>query len=252
MPPSLPALWKALLDLALPPGCPACAGAPGADGCFCPTCRQEVGLLGPGACPRCGQPQADDRLCLGCRFDPPAFDQALSLALHQGPLARAVRDFKYRRRLASGAALARFLAQGLPPAILGQAEVLAPVPLHYRRVLQRGFNQALVLARGLLRQHPAARRLLLAPDLLERRRHTRPQVGLDWDARQDNVAGAFALRRRWRERVRGQSILLLDDVFTTGATAAECARVLKAAGARRVTVVTLARAPGRGPSPAEE
>lgn len=255
MPPSLPALLKALLDLALPPGCPACAGPPAGDSPFCAACRQEVRLLGEGACPRCGLPQPQGQpgaLCLACRFDPPAYDRLFCLALHQGPLARAVRDFKYRRRLSAGQALARFLALGLPSDILHETQVMAPVPLHHRRLWARGFNQALVLARRIAGARPRGQRPLLAPALLRRLRHTRPQVGLALAARQENVAGAFAVHPRHRGLVEGRRVLLVDDVFTTGATVGECARVLKQAGARQVTVVTLARAPGRGPGPAEE
>ncbi|MFH1035991.1 MAG: ComF family protein [Pseudomonadota bacterium] len=254
MPPSLPALCLAILDLALPPGCPACGAAPAPEGVFCPACRQEIRLVGPQACPRCGLPQPAGRepsLCLACRFDPPAQDDLICLGLHQGPLAQALRDFKYRRRLAAGAALGRFLAQGLGSDILRQAQVLAPVPLHFRRLWRRGFNQSLLLARAWTGRLAPGTRPLLLPGLLRRLRHTRPQVGLALQARQDNVAGAFALHPRQAGLIEGQRVLLLDDVYTTGATVGECARVLKEAGAARVTVVTLARAPGRGPGPAE-
>jgi ComF family protein len=251
MPPSLPALCQALLNLALPPGCPACGAAPAADGPFCGACRQEIMLVGPWACPRCGLPQPPamgQDLCLACRCDPPPQDRLVCLGLHQGPLATALRHFKYRRHMAAGAALGRFLAGGLTSDILQQAEVLAPVPLHFRRLWRRGFNQSLLLARHLAgRDH----RRRLAPGLLKRLRHTRPQVGLAREARQDNVAGAFAVNRGQVGLVEGRRVLLVDDVYTTGATVGECARVLKEAGAAWVAVVTLARAPGRGPGPAE-
>jgi ComF family protein len=194
--------------------------------------------------------------CLACRFDPPAQDRLVCLGLHQGPLAKALRDFKYRHHLCAGAALGRFLGQGLASDILDQAEVLAPVPLHFRRLWRRGFNQSLVLARAWA-GHADGRtgggaRPLLAPNLLKRLRHTRPQVGLALQARQDNVAGAFAVHPRQAGLVRGRRVVLVDDVYTTGATVGECAQVLKNAGAASVTVVALARAPGRGPGPAED
>ncbi|RJX30437.1 MAG: ComF family protein, partial [Desulfarculus sp.] len=139
-----------------------------------------------------------------------------------------------------GPALARLLA-GAPQDGWAAVELIAPVPLHPRRLMLRGFNQAAVLARGLAREGGPR----LAPDLLRRLRHTRPQVGLDPAARRTNVAGAFGLGRNWAGRLAGAAVLLIDDVFTTGATAAECARVLKDAGAARVNVLTLVRA-GQG------
>lgn len=253
--PGLAALGRALGGLLLPPGCPACGAAPQAGRVFCPDCLAEVRLIGPWACPICGAPQEEGRPprpCQACRLEPPPYDQALALALHQGPLARAVRRFKYGRDWASGQALASFLAQELDWGPLAGVDLLAPVPLHPRRLMRRGFNQALELGRALWRGLPPERRPRLEPRLLRRRRHTRPQVGLALHARQGNVAGAFALAPRRAALLPGRTVLLLDDVYTTGATVKECARVLKQAGAARVLVLTLARAPGRGPGPAEE
>jgi ComF family protein len=157
-------------------------------------------------------------------------------------LGKAVRDFKYRRRLDLGRPLGRLLAEGVPDDMLGQADLWAPVPLHPWRLCWRGFNQALVLGRGMsARGGPA-----LIPDLLLRRRHTRPQVGLTAAQRAANVAGVFAVRPRLRSRVGGRAVLLVDDVFTTGATVNECARALKEAGAAHVMVITLVRAGGGG------
>ena len=108
--------------------------------------------------------------------------------------------------------------------------------------MSRGFNQALVLAQGL----PGGQGPELAPRLLRRKRYTRPQVGLDPRAWQRNVEGAFALSSALRAKVPGAWVLLVDDVYTTGATVNECAKVLKQAGAARVEVLTLVRATGKG------
>jgi ComF family protein len=159
---------------------------------------------------------------------------------YAGPAGQAVRRFKYRGSLAAGAELAGLIARRTPAEYLAGAELLLPVPLHPWRLLRRGFNQACVLFRPLARRHGRE----LAAGLLRRRRHTRPQVGLDAAARRENVAGAFDLARGTAARVRGRQVLLVDDVFTTGATAAECARVLKEAGAAWVGVFTLVRARG--------
>jgi ComF family protein len=183
--------------------------------------------------------------CPACRARPPAFSRARALLLYRGPAAEALKSFKYRRRLAAGHSLARLAAASTPPAWLAGADLLAPVPLHPWRLVKRGFNQALALFAPLAK----ARGLELAPGLLRRRRHTRPQVGLSPQARRDNVAGAFGLGRGGE--VGGRVVVLVDDVLTTGATAGECARVLAAAGAAEVRVLTLVRAgaAGSGPDP---
>ena len=241
MAPFLARLISVWQDTLFPPACLGCRRLLTRPEFFCPACAGQIQGLPRSVCRVCGAPlrgteQGD--ACLSCQKMPPAFDQARALALYRGPLAEAVRRFKYRRHWATGAALAGFLAQTAPLNWLGGFGVLAPVPLHPRRLVVRGFNQAAVLGRGLARKS----HLRLAPRLLKRLRHTRPQVGLNPLARRQNVAGAFAVRPADAPRLKGASVLLLDDVFTTGATADECARVLKRAGAVKVGVLTLVRA----------
>lgn len=241
-------LGRALLGLAFPAQCAACGQAVAEGDTFCPECRARVELINGPVCRCCGRPLAEEAgegLCRQCAARPPAYDQARSLALHRGPLARVVREFKYRRRYVRGAALAGFWARRAPVDWLAGVELLVPVPLHPRRLLWRGFNQALVLARPLAR----CLGLRVEPGLLRRRRHTRPQVGLDAAQRRANVEGAFSLGRSAAARVAGRRVLLVDDVFTTGATVEECARVLREAGAARVMVHTLARAAGDAARP---
>ncbi len=233
-------LAAALGELILPRGCAACGCLPSeTEPAFCSACGEELVWLQEPFCPRCGRPGGEG-LCPACRRVEPAFDRARSLLAYAGAVGRAVRRFKYRRSLAAGAELAGMIARRTPREHLAGAELLLPVPLHPWRRLRRGFNQACVLFRPLARRQG----LRLAAGLLRRRRHTRPQVGLDAAARRENVAGAFELARGAAKRVRGRRVLLLDDVFTTGATAAECARVLKGAGAAWVGVLTLVRARG--------
>jgi len=231
-------LGSATRNLLFPPACAVC-GAPAVEGeLLCPACEGQVEPLGEPVCQVCGLPGATWR-CAACQSDPPPFDAAHALAAHQGPLAQAVRGFKYQRRYWLGAGLAAHLGRA-PRAWWATADLIAPVPLHPRRLVGRGFNQALVLARGL----PKGQGPVLAPRLLRRLRHTRPQVGLAPHQRRSNVAGAFGVSPAWQERLDGAWVLLIDDVFTTGATAAECAGVLKQAGAARVEVLTLVRATG--------
>ena len=121
--------------------------------------------------------------------------------------------------------------------LLADADLVAPVPLHWRRLLTRRYNQALLLARHLAAEHPAK----LAPDLLLRQRWTGSQAGLAGRERRRNVREAFAIHPRWTTPVAGKVVLLVDDVLTTGATVEACARVVQRAGARHVDVLTLAR-----------
>ncbi|MCC7125954.1 MAG: ComF family protein [Acidobacteria bacterium] len=151
---------------------------------------------------------------------------------HEGPLRVIVQALKYDGRRSVAARLSMLMRDAGRP-LLAAADVVVPVPLHRRRAWTRGFNQADLLARGLGR--PVAR-------LLRRQRSTAPQVSLPADARRQNVDGAFALVRWPPPRVRDRRILLVDDVFTTGATLEACARVLHEAGAREVMALTAARA----------
>jgi len=193
-------------------------------------------------CPRCGKPfdspetlsHSPDHRCLACRQAPPVFDQALSIGYFEGPLREAIHQFKYRPCRALGKPLAAWMAVNIRP--VSDIDCIIPVPLHVARLRQRGFNQALILAHELSRTFS----LPLSFDNLKRVRPTRPQVELTGTERIKNVAGAFALRRP--DELKDRGVLLIDDVFTTGATMNECARVLKNAGASRVTALTLSRA----------
>jgi len=217
----------ALLDLLYPPACAACGGAGEP---FCAPCAEALLPPGPG-CPRCGRP-GRAATCGTCLLHPPAFDGVLAGGLFGGPLADAIHSLKYGDRPALARPLGRWLAGRvtLPPGAL-----VVAVPLGRTRRLSRGYDQAGRLADQLARA-AGAKRLTGA---LRRVRETPPQVGRSRAARAANVAGAFAAVPA---RVAGRELVLVDDVVTTGATAAAAAAALVAAGARRVTVVALARA----------
>ncbi len=240
--PSLARLARALRELIFPPACLGCGG-PLEEGepFLCPACAARVEPMGETPCRRCGR-RLETRLaaggeCPACRRWPPPYDLARAVARHDGPLAEALRRFKYGGSYVLGPGLAGLLAAGAPSEILAWAEMAAPVPLHPRRLLRRGFNQSLILALGLARR-PG---LKIVPRLLSRLRHTRPQVGLGPRERAANVAGAFAVNPDLAHLARGRRVLIVDDVFTTGATVSECARALLAAGAAGAAVLTLTR-----------
>jgi ComF family protein len=220
-----------LLDLLFPPACAACGDGTGstAAGPFCRVCRLAVDPV-PAGCRRCGLP-GPDPVCGACLVAPPAFDSLAAGGLFGGPLADAVHALKYRDRPALARPLGAWLAAraALPPGV-----VVASVPLGRRRRLARGYDQAALLADAVARA--AGRARLRAA--LRRTRETPPQVGRTRAERARNVAGAFEASAR----VAGRDVVLVDDVVTTGATADACAAALKAAGARSVNVLALARA----------
>jgi ComF family protein len=197
-------------------------------------------MPGP-VCRSCGRPFGSPEAlahsprheCLACRNDPPQYDQALAAGLFEGPLREAIHVYKYRPLRALGGPLAAWMAEQVRMTV--QLELAMPVPLHAKRLRSRGFNQALLLARGVSDRFSVQ----LSYDNLIRTRHTRPQVELSGKERAENVRGAFGVARPGE--VRDRKVLLVDDVFTTGATMNECAKVLKEAGAASVTVLTLAR-----------
>jgi ComF family protein len=214
---------------------------------ICGGCWEKVRWLTGPVCPRCGFPfpspealtHSPGHLCGDCREKAPPFSQARAAGAHEGALREAIHLLKYGRKHSLGKKLGRFLippAEGLcllvPPA---SPEVVVPVPLHPSRLRNRGFNQSLLLA-------DAVSRWLNVPldyVALERVRATRPQVELTPAERKANIRGAFAVRRP--AGVEGRKVLLVDDVFTTGATVSECARMLGKAGATEVLVLTLSR-----------
>ena len=233
------------VDVVLPPSCLSCDAPVGDSGALCPDCWSRVSFIGRPCCARCGLPfaieAAPDAVCGDCARTPPAYDRARAAFLYKGAGRELILAFKMADRSWVAPRLAAWLHRAAAP-LLPDADLVVPVPLHRWRLLARRFNQAAVLA-GLMAREADA---LAAPDLLVRTRRTPPQTRLSRAARQRNVRGAFAVRPSRAHLVAGRSVLLVDDVLTTGATVSACARALRKAGAVRVDVATLARAlPGR-------
>jgi len=222
------------LDLLFPPRCAAC-DEPG-EAPFCALCAETLIPL-PAGCPLCGVPQDESllpaikpRRCPHCRAHPPRFAFATAPYLHGGALAEAIHRLKYEK----GEDLASALGVLFAACAVPNSDVLVPIPLHPRRLRQRGYDQALLLAVA------AGKRFgLPVAHLLRRVRETGQQVGRDRTGRERSVRGAFAAAGT----VLGARICLVDDVLTTGATASAAAGALLDAGAARVEVRTLARAP---------
>ncbi|HAA02631.1 MAG TPA: hypothetical protein DCE18_04585, partial [Syntrophobacteraceae bacterium] len=201
----------------------------------------SLGWINPPWCPSCGapfldSPQSDNHLCGDCLKNSFAFDAARSAVLYAGVARERIHQLKFGRQLHWSPALVDLLTKttGWEEA-LQAVDFILPVPLHHQRLRERGFNQA-----GLIGGELGLRwSIPVRFGVLVRHRATQPQTRLGRQERLENVQGAFAVAKP--ELLRSRSVLLVDDVFTTGTTLSECARVLKRAGARRVTAVTVAR-----------
>jgi ComF family protein len=188
------------------------------------------------------RPCATPSLCLMCRQNEPTFTRASAYGSNEAGLRDLVHLLKYERVRPAAKVLGRMLAEvaaGLAESFGPQPPVVIAVPLHASKMRQRGFNQSELIARAMLKLKPAALDVKLNTTALVRHRATESQTGLTPPQRQDNVRGAFGVARG--DQIRGRDILLVDDVFTTGSTVSECARVLRRAGAGRVFVATVVR-----------
>jgi ComF family protein len=247
--PSMGERFDWLVDWLYPPRCRACAERFfGRDAeYFCTGCRAKIQLVGHPMCNVCGRPfpdaSGDDHTCGVCLARPPQFVRAWAWACYPSretedhPLRQAVHKFKYGRKVSLGKPLGRLMARGCGEFLRDcNADVIVPVPLHPKRLRWRGFNQAVLLAR----QMSGAYGIAADPFVLRRIKETPPQTQLNEEERRRNVRGAFALAEG--RSLRGKTVLLTDDVYTSGATVNECSRTLKRSGVDRVFVVTLARA----------
>ena len=222
------------LDFALPPRCAGCGTIVADVHSFCPDCWKQVEFLGDLGCTSCGLPLqgTDEKTCGVCLARPPRIARSRA-AVAYGELSRSLAiRLKYGRKVAIARTMARYMA---PLVSAGNDRLLVPVPLHRSRLWQRGFNQSALVAREL------SRRLAIKADslALQRTRRTPPLKGMSPLQRRKTVAGAFRVRDK--SAIAGRTVILVDDVLTTGSTAEACARALKRAGAARVELVSWAR-----------
>lgn len=229
-----------LLELLLPECCPVCThpAVLHPEGLCC-TCLKQIVLLPASHCPRCSLPYpgfaSAGHLCGRCSRQPPAFSEVIVLGLYQGTLQTAIQRLKNQPRPTLDRALGGMLADNVRQhAFASDPNLVVPVPLHPKRLRQRGFNQSGLLARDIARRCG----LPLAGTMLARIKPTPAQQGLSADKRLHNLRGALTANRR----LDGEHVLLIDDVLTTGATADACAKILLSAGAGQITVAVLARA----------
>lgn len=237
-----------LVDIIYPPQCPICReflqendlnrGDRGIS--FCRACYGDFRRIASPLCPICGSPFAsevkEDHLCEDCLRKRPPYEIARAPYIYNGAVLTAIHRFKYGSKSLLADPLGLLLTQYAENWVRKQDSVLImPVPLHPRRLRERGFNQSLLLAR------PVAKKLHAELDFLSLRRvrYTSPQTGLRKEERRKNVRGAFGVETP--EAVEGRTVLLIDDVATTGNTLSECASVLKRSGCDKVICLVLAR-----------
>lgn len=223
------------LDFALPPRCAGCGTIVDDIHTFCAVCWKQIEFLGAGGCVTCGLPLAatESEHCGACLAQPPRIARTRSAVAYDDIPRQLALRLKYGRKVAVAKTMARYMA---PLLDAGRGDgLLVPVPLHHMRLWQRGFNQSAIIARELARTAG----LELAPAALRRVKRTPPLKGMSGSQRRRTVAGAFRVDRP--EGIAGRTVILVDDVLTTGSTANACARALQRAGALRVELVSWAR-----------
>lgn len=241
--------FDGLVDWLYPPRCRACGSRiVGRDTqYFCLLCWKAIQVVSHPLCDICGRPFPDgsgeDHLCAACMTRRPFFVQARAWACYPReedsvqPLRRVVQKFKYGRKVALGKPLGRLMVDGCDKFLKNwQVDLVVPVPLHPKRLRWRGFNQSLLLGR----QVSLTYEIPLDAFALCRSTATPPQTQLTEEERRRNVRGAFELARE--HSLQGKAVLLIDDVYTSGATVNECSRTLLKGGAKEVFVLTLAHA----------
>jgi len=229
-----------VLDVALPPLCPSCREPLGDGHGLCASCWAKLAFIEPPYCARLGIPFVYDPgpglLSMEAIANPPSYDRARA-AVRYDDVARAlVHKFKYSDRLDLAPMLGQWMARA-GRELTGEADALVPVPLHWRRLWARRFNQSAALAYAISRVAGVP----VFSETLKRVRDTPQQVGLDKSGRAHNVQGAFRVPPERKADVAGRRLILIDDVLTSGATADACARALLRAGAAHVDVLVFAR-----------
>ncbi len=230
---------RGVLNFLLPPRCPSCGTRIADDGHLCGTCWGEMAMITAPKCGICGLPFAagdlDGAECGACMRERPEFDWARAAVVYDDRAKSLILGLKYGGVGSGVPALGRMMAGAI--AREPRPDVIVPVPLHSRRLLMRRFNQSQLLAKTLA----DIMSLPLDAFALERRKATPSQGTLNRKGRKRNVAGAFRVSEMGKKAIEGKTVLLVDDVLTTGATASACAKALKKAGASRVGLVVFAR-----------
>ena len=239
---TLSAALSDLSEVIFPPQCLGCKEIlhPFNGQIFCASCNNKIKFISGSICSVCGttfpDSPAESHLCGECLEKIPYFSFARAVFSYEEIILNAIHQFKYKRNMSIGETLASFMADFYFPDIdFTDYSLIVPVPLHVKRLRERGFNQSLILARAI----EGKRKIPVDFSLLKRHKFTLTQTGSNKKERKQNIKGAFEIRNP--KKILGKNIILIDDVYTTGATVNECAKTLIKAGTRKVSVLTLAR-----------
>lgn len=239
------AAFGRIAHAAFPPVCLICGAERGGEEVFdiCPPCTAALAAVGPHACRRCAIPidgelaGAGILLCGDCRIHPPPFDASVAALRYEGKTRTLIHRYKFSGKARLAGALGPLLCAALHRAkAMEGIDIVIPVPLHRRRLFQRGYNQSSLLAAEVGKTFGVP----VAADLLARARYTDPQFSLSRAERRKNITNAFTAP--FPQRLAGKAALLVDDIMTTGVTLGEAARTLKNQGAVRVVCAVAARA----------
>jgi len=229
-----------IIDVVLPPTCPGCGEQVADVQTLCAGCWSQLTFLGAACCDACAHPfdyeVTEHTLCGACVRNAPSFDRARAAVLYDERSRDLVLGFKHADRTEAALLYAKWMFSA-GRELVADADVIVPVPLHWTRLFARRYNQAALLALGVGRLGDT----LVVADGMVRKRKTPSQGHLGRIARARNVKGAFGVSPRHRHKLKGKRVLLVDDVYTTGATLRTAAKVLKRAGCVGVDVLVLAR-----------
>ncbi len=232
-------LLNQIVDFALPPRCPVCGVTVEANHRFCLGCWQRLDFLSEPWCAACGRPfafeQAKNAKCASCLTKPPDHDGVRAVVAYDNDSASLAMGLKYRARLGFADMIANHMSRFIDEDLMDS--IIVPVPLHRWRLWSRGFNQSALIGRSLGKKHDISMRT----DLLIRNKATPPLRSMSSRQRQRIVSNAFQVPDSGQKLVSGKSIILVDDVYTSGSTTNTCAKSLKQAGARQVVVFCWAR-----------
>ena len=231
---------KQIIEMIFPSHCLGCQEIVNKDALFCNACWPKLQFITEPKCKICSYPfefQGLEIICAKCLAKKPAYDKLIAIFRYNYLLKKVIQSFKYHQQTHIAKKLTKLIIPKTKD-ILNEAEIIAPIPLYIKRLQKRTFNQSNLIAREIMKEYD---HLKLIPDLLIRIKNTRPQVELRQKQRVKNVKGAFIINPKYQTLIKGKTILLIDDITTTGATINGCAAVLKKVGSSKVLGLTIAK-----------